>query len=147
MKISVELLKEAELQLAFHLATGYKGFDYFPDYNCWRAELELGKIGLTAVSVINDVKGTFRNRAYYKDVSESSVLKELRSENIGLRWDHDSNYELYFQAFPEITATATDLATAFMRIMVKKKFGDMVPEDAVDAMNLFKTRTKEGSPL
>jgi len=147
MKVSVELLKDFELQLAFHYATGYSGFDYFPEYCCWRAELKLSKVGLTAVSIVNDSNGSFRNRAYNKDFSDTTILRELRSENIGLKWDQDSNYVLYFQAFPEIEVTHPNLAIAFMKVMIKKELGDVLSDEDVEAMNLFKTKQRKGSPL
>ena len=147
MKVSVELLKDFELQLAFHYATGYSGFDYFPEYCCWRAELKLSKVGLTAVSIVNDSNGSFRNRAYNKDFSDTTILRELRSENIGLKWDQNSNYVLYFQAFPEIEVTHPNLAIAFMKVMIKKELGDVLSDEDVEAMNLFKTKQRKGSPL
>ena len=147
MKVSVELLKDFELQLAFHYATGYSGFDYFPEYCCWRAELKLSKVGLTAVSIVNDSNGSFRNRAYNKDFGDTTILRELRSENIGLKWDQDSNYVLYFQAFPEIEVTHPNLAIAFMKVMIKKELGDVLSDEDVEAMNLFKTKQRKGSPL
>ena len=134
MKVSVELLKDFELQLAFHYATGYSGFDYFPEYCCWRAELKLSKVGLTAVSIVNDSNGSFRNRAYNKDFSDTTILRELRSENIGLKWDQNSNYVLYFQAFPEIEVTHPNLAIAFMKVMIKKELGDVLSDEDVEAI-------------
>lgn len=147
MNTSVELFRGHELQLAFHYAIGYEGFDYFKEYDCWRAEMKYGDAGICGVSIINAQNGRFRNRAYYKDLSDTAILRELRSENIGLQWDDDSYYELYFQALPEIRASAPDLASAYMKVMVKKRFGDSIPYEDIEKMNLLKTRTKEGHPL
>lgn len=146
MKLPVEFLNDTELQLAFHLATGYEGFDYFPEYSCWKAEAPLGTSGLTSLSIIEDRKGNFAP-SFYKDISDSSILRELRSENIGLKWDENSNYILYFQALPEITATNKNLAIAFMKVMIKKEFGDVLNNEVIESINLLKTRTKKGSPL
>ena len=147
MKVSIGVLKGFELELAFHFATGYSGFEFYPEYSCWRVEKKFGDSGLLSVSIINDDCGCFTGREFNKDFSDETILRELRSENIGLKWDDDSNYVLYFQALPEITASSPSLMIAFMKVMILKELGEVLSDDAVESMNLFKTRKKKGKPL
>jgi hypothetical protein len=146
MKVSVGALKGFELELAFHFATGYSGFEFYPEYSCWRAEKKFG-FGISSVSIINDEYGCFKGREFNKDFSDKTILRELREENIGLKWDENSNFVLYFQALPEITASSPNLAIAFMKVMIVKELGEVLSDEAVESMNLFKTRTKKGKPL
>ena len=147
MNISVELLKDHELLLAYHLAAGYETFEYYPDFKCWRAELKLGEMRLTAVSIIRDIGSSFHNQIYKREMSEQQILKEMRSENIALRWDDNKNFELYYPAFPEITASHPFLPTAFMKVVVKKQLGDFLDATTIGLMNLEKIRTTKGSPI
>ena len=145
--ISTQSLKEHELSLAFHLATGYEIAGYYPDYKCWRAEKRHGETGLTSISVINDFRSRFHHTAYERVLCEATIIREMRSENICLKWDRNKDYELYFAAMPEISAVSPYLAKAFMMVMVKKELGDILTASAIEAMNLNKTRTFQGSPI
>ena len=146
MTISVDQLKGHELELAFHHATGYTGFDYYPDRNCWRAELTVGHLGIKIVSVICET-GVWHNSAYRKDFSDSKILEELKAENIGLKWDEDSNVVLYYQALPEITATRKTLKEAYMSVVIKKEIGESISSDVIYTTNMLKTSSKPGPPL
>lgn len=146
MKVSIEALNGFELELAFHFTTGYSGFEYYPEYSCWRAEKKFG-FGISSVSIINDDCGCFKGREFNKDFSDETILRELREENIGLKWDENSNFILYFQALPEITASSPSLAHAFMKVMIIKELGEVISDEAVEEMNLFKVKTKNGKPL
>lgn len=146
MTTSVEFLKGHELELVFHHATGYTGFDYYPDQNCWRAELTVGHLGIKIVSVICE-NGVWHNSAYRKDFSDSKILEELKAENIGLKWDEYSNVVLYYQALPEITATRKTLKEAYMTVVIKKEIGDMISSDVIYTTNMLKTSSKPGIPL
>ena len=147
MKISVEDLTDFQLQLAFHLAVGYESFEYYPDYKCWRAEMKLGEMRLTAVSVIKDAKSNFHNQIYTRTLCEVQILKDMRSENICLSWNEEKDFYLYYAAFPEINAAHPFLPTAYMKARVKKELGDELDETVQDLMNFHKTRQTKGSPV
>jgi hypothetical protein len=147
MKISVEDLTDFQLQLAFHLAVGYETFEYYPDYKCWRAEMKLGEMRLTSVSIIKDDMSSFHNQIYTRSLCEVQILKDMRSENICLSWNQDKDFYLYYAAFPEINAAHPFLPTAYMKARVKKELGNELDDNVLNLMNFHKARQTKGSPV
>lgn len=143
--IKVVDLSESELALAYLAATGYDSFLYFPEHKCWRAERQLSEMRITNVSIIPDGKeSNIKSNPFRFDIDEHTLLGFIRNENIGLRWDKDQRYELYFQAFPEIVSCHEELKTAYLRIVVLKEFGEILSPSIVDRINLTKTKTLTG---
>lgn len=145
MTIAVTSLSGPELQLAYHLANGYCGFDYYPDVKCWKAEIKVSSLFVN--SIITESSDNFVNPLFTLNLEIDSIIKLMQIENIGLRWDSDKKVELYYQALPELVATSHSLEDAFMQLRVLKEIGAELDDQAIEKMNLFKHRQVRGLPL
>ena len=145
MTIAVSSLTGSELQLAYHLANGYSGFDYYPDVKCWKAEIKVASLFVN--SIIAESNDNFINPLFTLNLEIDSIIKLMQIENIGLRWDSDRKVELYYQALPELAATGASLEDAFMQLRVLKEIGDELDDQAIEKMNLLKHRQVKGFPL
>lgn len=144
MKYSVDILHGPDLELAYHLATDFTGFEYLPSLKCWKAEKQISELGINLAVVINDVGfvPTIKTLAYQRRLEVQEILLLMREENIALSWTTDKEFRLFFQALPEIESIDRSLEIAFMRVIVKKELG-VITDEHVEAMNVMKTKTTD----
>lgn len=123
------------LELLFHYALGYRTFHYEKNRRYWTAEMGFSKMGISSISVIPNNGCLFKNDAFVKSYNDSYLLNMLREENIGLKWDQDRNFVVYFQAFPEIEASHHKLQVALQRVIIMLRVGNEITEKHLQEVN------------
>lgn len=141
----VEALNPGQLKLAYLAATGFTKFELQASGKCWQAEKIVGKHGISMVVLVLEDGSFVEPFSCPTFLSAECILKEMQAENICLQWDHDSNFEVFYRALPEICASDRTLEKAFMKVVIKKEIGDFLDEKTIDLLNINKTKIIKGA--